>query len=257
MRWAMPGVWAAAARFLHHEGQLEPQQLVECQAAPGKLPFLEVRRGVDPPECCRATGEVEVPDEPPRQHLGQVPGALERLGDIGSDFNRADLGLARLGVDGDDAARLVTYEVHDGVGHLACPAVDLGAPEDDDLGALRQLACPPGLVEKDDGESSGGVFDHNLHHCPAAPQAAGGDSPHRRADHRLLVLDKGRDLGLMAAVDVAPRVTHQQVQDGLDAHRLEAGGLSRLDRPQLAYVLSLEEPQRAASSRLAHSTETR
>ena len=136
----------------------------------GKVPLLEALRGVDSPERRRAPGEAEVVDEPPRQDLGQLPGALKGLGDVGGDLDRADLGLARLRVDRDDAARLVTHEVDDGIGHLASAPVDLGASEDDDLGALGQLTCPPGLVEEDDRQTPRGIFDQELNHRPAAPQ---------------------------------------------------------------------------------------
>ena len=101
------------------------------------------------------------------------------------------------------------------------------------------------------------VLDDDLDHGPAAAGAPEGGTANRGGDHRLLVLDEGGDLGLPAPVDEATRIVHEQVEHGLDPHRLEARGFARLDRPQFSYALVREKPQSAAARRLAHSTEIR
>ena len=252
-----PGGLGRGGTFLHDEDELEPQQLVEGEAAPGDVFLLEALGGVYPPERLRASSQAELVDHLRWQDLCQSPRAFQRLGDIRGDLGRADLGLSRLRVHGHETARLVADEVHDRVGHLAAAPVDLCAAEDDDLQADRQLADPPRLVEEHDGELPGGVLDDSLHHRLAAAGAASRHASHRCGHHRLVVLGERGDLGLMPAVDVATWVVHQQVQHRFDAHRLEARGFARFDAAQLDHALVPEKPQRAASRRSAHSTETR
>src|ERR1019366_8193808 len=135
--------------------------------------------------------------------------------------------------------------------------VHLGAAEDDDLRAHRQLAGSPRLVEEHEIEAPRRVLDDDLHHRLPALRAASGDTLHRRGHHRLLVLGERPDLGLVATVYVTTWVVHQQVQHALDAHRPQSRGLARFDAAKLGHALVPEKPQLAASRRPAHSTETK
>ena len=215
--------------FLHDQDELEPEQLVEGKAAAGALALLEGLRCVDAPECLGPSGEGELVEPRLRQDLGQVPRTFQGFGDVRGDLGRADLRLARLRVDGHEPAGLVADEVDDRVRHLTGAPVDLRSPEDGDLRTDGELPGPPRLVEEHEGEAGRGVVDEDLDHRLAALGAPRRGTAHGRGHQGLLVLGERGDLGLMPPVDVAARVVHQKVEHRLDAHRLEAGGLARLD----------------------------
>ena len=77
-----PGSLGRGGTFLHDKDELEPQQLVEGEAAAGGVSLLEALGGVYPPERLRPPDQAELVDELRWQDLGQGPAAFQRLGDI-------------------------------------------------------------------------------------------------------------------------------------------------------------------------------
>jgi hypothetical protein len=153
---------------------------------------------------------------------------LQRPGDRRGEVPRREPGLLRLRVDGDDPPGLVADQVDDRVRHLATALVELELPEEHGLGADRELAAAPRLVEERALEVARAVEHVDLDERLAVAGAAGLAALDPSDDHRLLADGEVLDLGLLGAVDVAARVVGDEVVDGLDrgVELLEAlGGL--------------------------------
>ena len=216
-----------------HEGELDPEQLVEDESS-ARLGRLGHRLGsVDRLQC---TGPVH--EAVPGEHRGgnrvrdsprlRPP---EDLGHPPRDVVCGQTGLVRLRVDGDDAPGPVPDEVHQWVRHLQRPSVETGLAEDDDVAALGELPLAPGLVEEDALQPAGPVGDADGDQRPTVARPARGDLLHGAQDHALRVLAARLDrLGeltdrrLVRPVDVAPRVVHQQVEHRRHADLGERAG---------------------------------
>ena len=112
------------------------------------------------------------------------------------DLPRRDVGLPRLRVDRHDDAGLrvagAAEHVDDRVRELALAAEEVELPVERDLGADRELALAPRLVEEDEVEQPGLVLDDRLDHLLALPGRARRDALHLGDDRRLLPRRRAR-----------------------------------------------------------------
>ena len=124
--------------FAHHEHQLDPQQLVERQTAPGPLLVVERLGQVDVVQRGAAVDQPEAATDGPRDGVvhAPLPGALEGVLDPSGKLPRVELGLLALRIDRDDAPRAVADQVDDRVGHLQPAAVRV------DLAVQGDVAAP-------------------------------------------------------------------------------------------------------------------
>ena len=211
-----------------HQGELEAQQLVEHQPAPGLVALAQRLGGVDVAERPGAAGEVEAIEDGLGHRLGEVAGPLEHLLHPAGLVPARDAVLLGLRVDRDDAARAVADQVDERVRHLPAALVAVDLAEQDRLRAGRQLPLAPRLVEERDPEVTGAVADvrgdQRLRARPAG--APPRDALHGDEDHRLLADPEVGQARLPGPVDVVARVVGEQVE-----HRLDAEGL--LQRPRV------------------------
>ena len=202
-----------------HQGQLDPQQLVEHEAAAGLLGLAHRLGDVDAMERGRAVDEVVPVEHPGRQRLDELARAPQRLGDPAAEVPRVEAQLVGLRVERRDLqAILLVEEVDLRVGQLLLAPVVGDLAEEQRLGALRELAGPPRLVEERDPQVARAVADAQLGAGLAAPPSGHGRRRHDPTeDPRRLVDPDVADRRLLRLVDVAPRVVGEQVEDRLDA----------------------------------------
>jgi hypothetical protein len=183
---------------------------------------------VDAPERGGAVDQVEAVEHPPGHRVGELAGPLEGLLDPAGHVPRVDAGLLGLGVDRHHPPGAVADQVDDGVGQLLLALVLVELAEEHRLGAGRQLLGPPGLVEELQLEAPGAVADHRTDQRlgRSAPGAAAGHPLDPGQHHRLLAHLQVADVGLVGAVDVAPRVVREQVE-----HRPDLEVLGQRDTP--------------------------
>ena len=104
-----------------HERELQAEQLVEDEPAPGLVLLMHRLGMVDAAECRGAVDEVE-PIEHRRGHrVGELAGALEHLIEPACDVPRVEARLVRLRIDGDELAGAVADEVDHRVRHRLRP----------------------------------------------------------------------------------------------------------------------------------------
>ena len=222
-----------------HQRQLQAEELVEHQAAAGGRDHGERLRPVDGPEGVGAVPQVDGVPPLLGERVGELAGALERFCHELPDLPRRQPGLGRRRVDGQDPQRLAARRhagdhVDHGVGQLAGAPVLGDLAEEDGLRAGLELLGPPGLVEEDDLQPAGVVAHRDVDDGSPGAGAPGMCRLHG-GEHGRLVSDlQVRDVGLAGAVDVAPGVRRDEVEDGLHAeidqppglalgHRLEHG----------------------------------
>ena len=122
-----------------HQRQLDPQQLVEHEAA-ARLLRLSHRLGhVHATERRRAVDEVVPVEHPGGQRLDELSRASQRLGDPAAEIPRVQAQLVGLRVERRDLQTILLVEEVDlRVGQL------LLAPVVRDLAEEQRLGCPPG-----------------------------------------------------------------------------------------------------------------
>ncbi len=202
--------------------QLQAEELVEDEATPGRLDHIERFGQVDGVEGLRAVPQVELGAPLRREGVDELAGALERLPHPRADLPGRQPRLGRGRVHRQDAqcapaGRHAGHDVDDRVGHLPGAPVLGHLAEEDRLGAGLELLGPPGLVEEDDLEPAGVVADDDVDDGAPGAGPARMRRLHRGQHGRLVPDHQVGDVGLAGAVDVAPRVGRQQVEDGLDA----------------------------------------
>ncbi len=256
---ARRGLFEAASA--HRQQQLQAQELVEGQPAPGRRHVARVVGQVDPPERPGAVDEVERSAHRLGHRVQQRSRAAQGLLDEAAHLPAGEPGLARRRVDRYDPADLggvalvaggADDHVHHRIGHLTLAAVVGDLTEEERLGPHGQLALAPRLVEEDDLEGSPIVAHGRLDHDLALAGAPGTDPSHLGEDRRLVAHAEVAEVDALRAVDVAARIGGQQVEDALDAHRRQRGRALLADVAQLAdrHVAQLAE---SARRRLAHS----
>ena len=87
-----------------HQGQLQPEQLVERQAPPGRLALGQRGRPVDVVERSRAVEQAEAPDPRRREGIGEPARPVEGLLHEPADPRRGEIDLVAQGVDGEHPA---------------------------------------------------------------------------------------------------------------------------------------------------------
>ena len=133
------------------QGQLEPEQLVEHEAAAGLDHLLHRLWAVDGPVGVRAPDHPVPIEDADRHRVGQaadLPDPTERLAHEPVHVPALEAGRLGLRVDGHDASRPVAHQVHHGVRHLEVTSKAVGLPEHHGLPALGQLLEAPRLVEE-------------------------------------------------------------------------------------------------------------
>jgi hypothetical protein len=215
------------------QGELDPQQLVQHEAASGHLLVGHGLRGVDAGDRLAPGHQVVAVEHPLRDRVGQAAGlrAAQRLLDPGPDLPGRQPGLLRLRVDGHDPPGPAADQVDDRVGHLAAPAVHVDLAEQRHGRARAQLALPPRLVEERHPQPAGLVADLGGDQRPgrASLGPAGRHPVHRHQDERLLPHLQVPDPALVGAIDVAAGVIGQQVGQVLDPDRRQPLGLAVTD----------------------------
>ena len=240
-----------------YEHELDAQQLVERQSPTGLVLGVDRLGQVDRPERRSSVDERQPRPDVVTQRVGDtawlaaVEGALDPPGEL----PRGELDLLALRVDRNDAPGAVADQVDDRVRHLQAVAVQVDGAEQSDVEPFDELALAPRLVEEHDVQSPGAVTDHRLDdRAPVARRApvsrADGDQ-----DEGLGARHEVGDASFVGAVDPPPRIAHQQIEDGLDAERLERVTLALADAAQLADVVAVELAERDPGC--AHSTPTR
>ncbi len=174
--------------------------------------------------------------QPPPPRFGQrVPeglGPAQGLRHPVADLPAAQPGFLRLWIHRHDPAGTVTDQVDHRVGHPGPTAIALDLAEHHHLGALAQLLGPPGLVEEGERQVAGAVEQHHFHQRPPLAGAAGRAAADLAEDHGLAAFDQIGDVGLVGAVEVAPRVVREEIQHRVDAHGLQGGDMLRPDPPE-------------------------
>ena len=171
-----PGV-ALEHLAAHDHLELQAQELVERQPPPGPLLLGERLRRVDGAEGRGPVHELELDAPRSGQRVVERARPAQRLLHPLAELPAGDARLLRRRVDGHDPPRPVPDQVDDGVGELALAPVGVELAEEQGLGAHRQLARPPRLVEERHPQRAGAVVDVELDQGPALAGAAG---PHRR-----------------------------------------------------------------------------
>ena len=93
-------------------------------------------------------------------------------------------------------------------------------------------------------EAAGAVADDGLDDRAAVARRSAMSRTDGDEDERLGAGNEVGDACLVGAVDPSPRIGHQQVEDGLDAERLQCGALALADAAQLADLVTVELTQR-------------
>ena len=233
-----------------HQPDLHPEELVELEPVRGDPEVVHRLGSVDPPERRRTVDEVGAPADLALDGVREAAPAcaLERGAHDAGELPAVHVGLARRRVHGDELAGLVaelTEHVDDRVRHLALAPEQLDLPEERRLRSLGELLLAERLVEEHDVEQPGPVVDVRLDHRAAAvAHRPCADAPHLGVDRDLdAELDLG-DLGSQRPVVVAARVVREQVQDGVDLHRVQPGRELGPDVTQLRHRLRGEVTQR-------------
>ena len=198
-----------------HEGELDPQQLVEHEPAAGLLGLAHRLGDVDAAERRGAIDEVVAVEHPSRHRLDELTGAAQRLGHPAAEVLRVEAQLVGLRVDrGDLQAVVLVEEVDLRVGHLLLAPVLGDLAEEQRLGALGELPGPPRLVEERDPQVARAVGDPELGARLARVPGRGRwpTTAPARTPSRLVDLEVA-DRRLLRLVDVAARVVRQQVED--------------------------------------------
>jgi hypothetical protein len=136
--------------------------------------------------------------------------------------------LLTLGVERHDATGAVAADqVDHRVGQLLAPLEHLDLAEEHGLGAHRELAFAPPLVEEAHPQVARPVahLGGDQHLGWATAGAPGGDAGHGGDDHGLVAGEQVTDGGLAGAVEVPARVVGEQVEHGLHAQLGQAGDL--------------------------------
>ena len=245
----------------HDEGDLDPEQLVESEPAPGENGLFHRLGLVDGTE---RRGAAHQPGRGPPglvERVGELARPLERLRHVPGELDRGDPRPPGLGVDRHDPAGLAGLgrpdDLDDRVRHLEGRPVAVDPAEQRHLTALGQLLRAPGLVEKRHPQLAGAVVDLGLDDAAPAPQAPERHLPHRRRDDPDVAGHELGDRDGVRPVGVAPWVVGEQVEDRGDPHRLERRPLAVPDPPQLGDGEPLELSELAAGRRRAHSIDTR
>ena len=159
-----------------HEGELDPQQLVEHEPAAGLLGLAHRLGDVHAVERRGAIDEVVAVEHPSRHRFDQVTGAAQGFGDPAAEVARVEAQLVRLRVErGDLQAVVLVEEVDLRVGQLLLAPVLGHLPEEEGLGALGELPGAPWLVEERHPEVARAVGDPELGaRPPASPAGDGG-----------------------------------------------------------------------------------
>ncbi len=239
------------------ERQLQAEELVEDQAAAGPVLRLERLGPVDGFEGLGAAPQVERGAPLLGHRVGELAGPLERLLDEGADLPAGQADLGRRRVDGDDAAGCAARPSAPattsttGLAIWRRPRYSSTLPKKMASVPASQLLGPPGLVEEDDLEPAG-VVAHG-HARPWRGAGACGRRAHRLhgGQHRRLVahVEVG-DVGLAGAVDVAPRVGGEEVEDASRCRARPAPSCAAPKRRGAASPRSrVRAPQGAAATR--------
>jgi hypothetical protein len=213
--------------------QLQAEQLVEHQPSASGLGGGHRLGSVDAVERLGPFHQSQALPPTSGQRFGERSGALQGLRHPAAYLPGHQPRDLRLGVDGHDAAGAVPHQVDDRVGHLAPAPVRLDLAEQHRLGAHRQLAGSPRLVEEDGPEVAGPVGQVDLHQRPTLAGAAGAHLPHPGQHQSLVPRSKIAQAGLAGPVEVAPRIVRQQVQHGVDPDGGQGFGLLGPDPGQL------------------------
>ena len=231
-----------------HQGQLEPEQLVEGQPFPGRLHLVHGHRPVDALEGRGAVDQAVVGPDGVVQRVGERSGPVQGLVDQPADAGRREAGLLGEWVDRVDptrrravviGGRLVgaPQDLGGGVDHLQGVAERGDRTEEQGQGPDRQLSGPPRLVEERHLDPPARVDDLQLHPCrwpsPPSPTHRWGADPTHGGQHGgLLPLGQPVDGEQAGAVDVATRIVGDQVEDGDDAELGQVAGRRLPHTPQ-------------------------
>ncbi len=215
-----------------HQGQLQPEKLVECQSASGGLDLAHGRRPVDPGEGRCPVEQFQSPAGLLGERVGEPPGPVECLVDQPAEPDRCQRGLFAQRIYRVDPTRRGTVvladpfvgapqDLHVGTHHLQPVAVGGHRTEEERQGPDGKLLGPPRLIEEDDGDSPAGIGDVQLDpgRRPPAPPSAGrrGAHPGHRGDDRgLVAFGQPVDRHHPGAVDVTTGVVGDQVEDSGD-----------------------------------------
>ena len=217
-----------------HEGQLDPQQLVEDQARSGDRMLVHRLGPVDPPESGGAVDEVEPVEHLVGHGIVEVDGAPQRLGNPAPEVLAVEPELVGLRVDGGDLEPVGLVEQVDlGVGQLLLAPEGGDLPEEHRLRPLGQLPGAPWLVEEGDHEGARAVGDPELG-AGLAPPAAGDRARrhHPSEDPCVLVHPQVADRRLLGLVEIAPRIVGQDVEHRVHVELGQRLGPLRTDAVQ-------------------------
>ena len=214
------------AVLAQRQGHLQAEQLVEHQAATGRIHLGQVGRKMDVADGGVATYQPEPVDQLGGNGIGDRPGGSQRGVDrppqIAGPYP-ADRGVHRHHPSGDQRLRGAIEDVGVGTLHLQTAPVSLHLPRQSHFDALRQLALAEGLVEPHRHHQSLAVVDGGLDDGQVLAGPAHRHLLHR-PDHGDLFAE--REFGerdRLRPVDVAARDMKQQVGDRGDPGLAQVG----------------------------------
>jgi hypothetical protein len=230
-----PAALGLNAPLAHDERDLDAEELVEAQAPLRLARVLGALRLVDVAVGPGAVLQVlQLGTHLGRERVRERAREVEDGRDRALDLPGRHVRLPRLRVDGHDDPGLgvagAPEHVDDRVRELALPAEQVELPVERDLGAHRELALAPRLVEEDEVQQPRVVLDDRLDHLLALARRPRRDPLHLGDDRRLLSRHELRDLRLAGAVVVAPGVVLEQVEHRLDRRRHQREPLEQLRR---------------------------
>ena len=213
--------------------QLEAPELVEGQSPARRRRAGEVPRKVDARIGPRPIDEVEVGSRRLVDRVEERSGATERLFYEATHLPTRQPRLSRRRVDGDDAtdlrgiallARRADNHVDDGIGHLTLTLVVADLAKEECLDPEGELLLAPRLIEEDHPQRVEEVAHHHLDDRPTLARPTRLHRLHLPEDRGLVADVEIREVDPLRAIDVAPGVDGEQVEDGLDAERRQCGG---------------------------------
>src|SRR5262249_11910014 len=135
---------------------------------------------------------------------------------------------------------------------LPAALVDVDLPEEGGFGTGRELAGSPPLVEKRQSQGAAAVADVDLGDALAPPAAPGVGPLHPGQHPRTAPWSQVADARLGRAVEPAPGIVLEEVEDGRDPRFLEGRGLAVTDAVDTCDRCLGQRSQRARHRRRAY-----